>query len=224
MAAPEETFTLLPLTIDPSSKAISSSTPTLSETLTSLNALHRTLLSLPEEAKTTPPPPLPVAPKRSAQVQKMREGGNAALRKATTTTTSSAGGGGGNANTPAHEALKLYTYGIEMALQRPGWEPASLVREEASALFSNRSQAYMALGLWAEGAADAATSVELKRGPGNGKAWWRRGKCLCEMGRWEEAATWGAEGGEVAGGDNAEELRALGAEVEARLKDRESRR
>ena len=80
----DETFTLLPITIDPQSKALSApSLPTLTPDLTALTTLHRTLLSLPEESKTTPPPPLPVAPKRSAQVQKMREGGNASLRKAT---------------------------------------------------------------------------------------------------------------------------------------------
>ena len=60
-----------------------------------------------------------------------------------------------------------------MALERPGWEPAGLVREEAALLFANRSQAHMRAQMWAEGAADADASVECKRG-GDGKAWWRR--------------------------------------------------
>lgn len=101
-----------------------------------------------------------------------------------------------------------------MALGRPGWEPAALVRDETAALYANRAQAYMAVSMWPEGAADGATSVELKRG-GNGKAWWRRGKCLAEMGRWEEARTWVKEGLEVEG--NEGDLVGLNREIEAHL-------
>lgn len=101
-----------------------------------------------------------------------------------------------------------------MALGRPAWEPAQLVREEAGVLFANRAQAYMAAGMWAEGASDGATSVECKRG-GNGKAWWRRGRCLVEMGRWEEARAWVGEGLEVEG--NEGELGGLMREVERHL-------
>ena len=108
-----------------------------------------------------------------------------------------------------------------MALGRPGWEPAALVRDEASVLFANRSQAYMAASAWAEGASDAATSVELKRA-GNGKAWWRRGRCLCEMGRWEEARAWVEEGLEVEG--NEGELVGLRKEIEGRLVGRAEER
>ena len=198
----DETFTLLPLQIDPASKAITAPTiPTLTQDLQSLTSLHRSLLTLPSESHTTPPPPVPVNPKRSAQIQKMREQGNISLRKATPSNTA-----------PATEAIKLYTYGVEMALGRPLWEHSQLVRDEASVLFANRSQAYMARQGWAEGAADAETSVELKR-VGNGKAWWRRGRCLCEMGRWTEAREWAAQGMEVEG--NEEELKGLVKEVEA---------
>lgn len=108
-----------------------------------------------------------------------------------------------------------------MALGRPGWEPASLVRDEASSLFSNRAQAHIQAGMWPEGAADAQCSVELKKGPGNGKAWAQRGKCLLEMGRWEEAREWVREGREVEGGGGKEgggegggELEKVGREVE----------
>lgn len=97
-----------------------------------------------------------------------------------------------------------------MALGRPSWEPAALVKEEAGVLYANRAQAYMAAGMWAEGAADAETSVELKR-VGNGKAWWRRGRCLCEMGRWEEARAWVGSGLEVEG--NEGDLAALAKEI-----------
>ncbi|MCJ1467363.1 hypothetical protein MMC07_005987 [Pseudocyphellaria aurata] len=193
----DPTFTLLPLHIDPTSKAVSSPLPHLGPSLTTLTATHRTLLPLQGQI---PPPPLPTNPKRSAQIQKMRDQGNTSLRRSTTAS--------------ANEAVQLYTYGVDMALGRPGWEPAALVRDEAAALYANRAQAYMAVSMWPEGAADGATSVELKRG-GNGKAWWRRGKCLAEMGRWEEARTWVKEGLEVEG--NEGDLVGLNREIEIHL-------
>lgn len=192
----DETFSLLPLTLDPSTKALSSPSAHLSPLLTNLNTLHRALVPLPSQ---TPPPPLPTNPKRTAQIQKMREQGNTALRRSTTPAS-------------AQEAIKLYTYALEMALGRPGWEPANLVREEASGLYANRAQAHMHASMWPEGAADAKCSVELKRGPGNGKAWWRRGKCLVEMGRWDEARDWVREG--LEGDGNEADLGALGREIE----------
>lgn len=79
-----------------------------------------------------------------------------------------------------------------MALGRPLWEPSGLVREELCQLYSNRAQAYMGGNNWPEGAVDAQCSVELKK-QGNAKAWWRRGKCLQEMGRAEEAKIWLAD-------------------------------
>lgn len=72
----------------------------------------------------------------------------------------------------------------------------------------------MAAQMWAEGAADGKTSVWLKR-VGNGKAWWRRGRCLCEMGRWEEAQSWAREGLEVEG--NEGELAGLMKEIQGHL-------
>lgn len=139
----------------------------------------------------------------------MRDQGNASLRTFKPSP----------APAQAHEAIKLYTYGIEMALGRPGWEPSALVKEEAGVLFANRAQAYMAAQMWAEGAGDAETSVELKRA-GNGKAWWRRGRCLCEMGRWEEAGGWVQAGLEVEG--NEQDLAGLAREIAAHL-DRRGR-
>lgn len=173
-----DTFTLLPLHMDPTTKAISASQPSgnaLETELATLNALHRSLLNV-ETPTGTPPPPVPVNPKRSAQIGKLRESGNAEFRK-------------GN---PA-QAVKLYGLAIDMALGRPSWEPSGLVREEVSGLLSNRAQANMAQQLWAEGAADAEASVEMKK-VGNAKGWWRRGKCLLEMGRLEEAEQWVKEG------------------------------
>ncbi|KAK3935866.1 hypothetical protein QBC46DRAFT_396477 [Diplogelasinospora grovesii] len=191
MSSDLDTFTLLPLKIDPQSKAISSVTPggggggsnnnrALDAELAALNALHRSLHSL-DAPHTVPPPPVPVNPKRSANVNKLRESGNAEFRKGRYT-----------------EAIKFYGLGLQMALTRPMWEPSQLVREEVHQLYGNRAQAHMAMQNWAEGSIDAEASVEAKR-QGNAKAWWRRGRCLIEMGRLEEAREWVGKGLEVEG-------------------------
>ena len=96
------------------------------------------------------------------------------------------------------------------------WEPGALVREEVSVLLSNRAQAYVGLQMWPEGAADAATSVEMKPVPGNSKAWWRRGKCLVEMGRWDEAKEW-IERALEAEGMESSDMKTLRIEVEQHL-------
>jgi translocation protein SEC72 len=193
-----DTFTLLPLQIDPQTKAVStpSSSRSLQAELDSLNALHRAMLSL-ETPNHVPPPPVPVNPKRSANINKLRDSGNNEHRK-------------GN-----HDAaLRFYGLGLQMALTRPLWEPQGLVREEIAALYANRAQSYMALQAWPEGAADAEASVEAKR-VGNAKAWWRRGKCLMEMGRLDEAREWVRKGLELEGEEG--ELVALLKEVDAKL-------
>jgi translocation protein SEC72 len=193
------TFHQLPLQIDGQTKAITTPTPTdhaLTTELQALNTLHRTLITT-NVSQAIPPPPIPVDPKRSAQITKMRETGNTALRKG-----------------QHGEAIKLYSLGIDMALGRPPWEPSGLVREELSQLYANRAQGYMAAHAWAEGSVDAQCSVELKR-VGNSKAWWRRGQCLVEMGRLEEAKTWMAEAVEFEGQEK--ELLELSEEIKKKL-------
>lgn len=193
-----DTFTLLPLQIDPQSKAVlsSSSSRSLAAELEALNALHRSLRNL-EGPHIVPPPPVPVNPKRSANVSKLRESGNGEYRKQ-----------------KYAEAIKFYTLGLQMALTRPAWEPSQLVREEVHQLYSNRAQAHMQLGAWPEAAADAEASVEAKR-QGNAKAWFRRGRCLVEMGRLEEARDWVARGLEVEGEEK--ELIDLVKEIDGQL-------
>lgn len=73
----------------------------------------------------------------------------------------------------------------------------------------------MAGNLWAEGAVDAQCSVELKKGQ-NAKAWWRRGRCLMEMGRVEEAREWIAEALDFEGQES--DLVALMEEIEKKGK------
>ena len=72
----------------------------------------------------------------------------------------------------------------------------------------------MALQQWPEGAVDAECSVEMKK-VGNSKAWWRRGKCLLEMGRLEEARDWIAQSLEFEA--NEQDLLGLKKEIGAAL-------
>ncbi|KAF2789614.1 hypothetical protein K505DRAFT_328123 [Melanomma pulvis-pyrius CBS 109.77] len=195
-----DTFTLLPLNLDPSSatkpvtvSGISSNA--LVTELDALNKLHAQLLSVDTSTKT-PPPPVPVNPKRSAAIGKLRESGNVEFRKA---------------NYPG--AVNYYGLAIQMALGRPHWEPSGLVREEVSGLLSNRAQANMAQQNWAEGAVDAEASVEMKK-VANAKGWWRRGKCLLEMGRLEEAEIWVKQGLEYEATE--QDLVQLKEEIEAK--------
>lgn len=191
-----ESFTLLPIHLDPQSKALStaSTSKPLQDELVALNNLHRTLLSI---ETAVPPPPVPVAPKRTAQITKVRENANTAYRS----------------NNYA-SALQLYTLGLDMALKRPLWEPSGLVRDEVAGLYANRAQTHMAIRQWAEGWKDAECSVEAKK-VGNAKAWWRGGRCLAEMGRWEEARDWVCRGLEVEGREA--ELVGLLKEVEGKI-------
>lgn len=209
MANSVDIFHQWPLHLDPQSKALSlppssstsrSQTDAVNEELQNLNQLHRSLLAL--ETGTVPPPPLPVNPKRSAQISKLRESANTAYRKDN-----------------FDEAARLYTFAIDMALGRPGWEPVTLAREELAGLYANRAQAYMGMQAWPEGMLDSKCSVESKP-IGNVKAWWRGGKCLAEMGRWEEARVLIEKGLEVEGrsGDGGKELAALMQEIEEGLK------
>ncbi|KAE8555433.1 hypothetical protein EYB25_000129 [Talaromyces marneffei] len=194
------------LYLDPTTKAISLPNPegqtpsqieAINAELQQLNVLHRALVGL--DSPNVPPPPLPVNPKRSAQITKLRDTANTAFRKSNYA-----------------EAVKLYGYAIDMAIGRPAWEPVNLIRDELSGLYANRAQAYMSQQSWPEGWIDSKCSAECKP-MGNVKAWWRGGKCLVEMSRWDEARAWveqalGLEGPASEGG---KELVALLADIEA---------
>jgi translocation protein SEC72 len=189
-------FTLLPIRIDPTSKAITSTSTSrsLQEELATLNTLHRSFLAL---ESPVPPPPVPVNPKRSANITKLRESGNAEFRKG-----------------KHQDAIKFYGLGLQMALTRPLWEPQGLVRDEVAGLYANRAQAHMAVQNWPEGLVDAEASVEAKK-VGNAKAWWRKGRCLVEMGRLEEAKEWVGRGLEMEG--NEADLVGLLKEIDEKM-------
>ncbi|KAF3287436.1 hypothetical protein TWF970_007161 [Orbilia oligospora] len=95
-----ESFTLLPLTIDKVTNAVlapssTPSLPALPDAISDLNTLHRSMLQF---ENAIPPPPGLINPKRSAQINKLRESGNAAFRKQA-----------------FGEAVKLYSLALEIA-------------------------------------------------------------------------------------------------------------
>lgn len=196
-----DTFTLLPIQVDPSTKAVSGigkRDTALDIEITALNTLHRSMIGL-DTPNSVPPPPMPINPKRSQQITKLRDSGNASIKR--------------NAY---QDAIRMYSLGIEMAQGRPHWEPQGLVREELATLYANRAQAWMALREWAEGAVDAEMSLEMKK-PQNPKAWWRLGKCMLEMGRLTEARDAAARGLEF---EHEADLLKLKKEVEGLLQSK----
>ena len=206
-----ETYTHLPIYVDPASKSVSvsSSDRAVQDAIVHVNALHASFKKL-ETPNNLPPPPMPVDPKRSAQIQKLRESAGAAARK------------GNHA-----EAIRLLTYAIDMAASRPGWEPSGLAREELAVCYFARAAANMESRNWVEGWKDAECSTECKKGPqttpqgqripGNPQAFMIGAKCLMEMSRFEDAVRWLERAVEVEGkeGPGQELVKMLG---EARKK------
>jgi len=201
-----ETYTHIPLHIDPQTKQVSvlSSDKSLQGAITNLNALHTSLKSL-DTPHNVPPPPVPVNPKRSAQIQKLRDTAATSSRK------------GQHA-----DAIRFLTVAIDMAASRPGWEPMGLAREELALTYLSRATAHVAAQNWVEGWKDAECSTECKRGPGTGpngekipgnaKSFILGGKCLMEMSRWSEAVEWLERAIDIEGkddGDGRELLRML---------------
>ncbi len=209
-----DTYTHLPLQIDPASKTLSlhpssstSSTDTASllAALSSINQLHSALKTL-DTPNSIPPPPvannLPTQ-KRTAQISKLRDAASTAQRKS-----------------QFQESVRLYTFAIDMAAGRPAWEPVALIREELSGLYRDRAQAHMGVRDWVEAWKDCEASVECKRPQGEkGKVWYRGGKCLLEMGRYAEAVEWLERGADCEAGlqgEDGREMRALLEEVRRR--------
>ena len=187
MAATEEsleTYTHLPVHIDPASKQVSVASPdkSVQEAIVAVNALHASFKNL-ENANNIPPPPVPVNPKRSAQINKLRESAGQSAKKG-----------------QYQDAIRILTVAIDMAATRPGWEPIGLVREELGLCYLARAAANTEANNWVEGWKDAESSTECKRGPqttpqaqripGNPKAFILGGRCLLEMSRFDEAVKW----------------------------------
>ena len=190
-----ETYTHLPVHIDAASKHVSvtSSDKAVQEAIATVNALHASFKTL-ETANNVPPPPVPVNPKRSAQVNKLRESAGQSAKKG-----------------QFQDAIRLLTVAIDMAATRPGWEPSGLAREELGLCYLARSAANAEANNWVEGWKDAECSTECKRGPqtgpqgqripGNPRAFILGGRCLMEMSRFDEASRWLDRAIEIEGRD-----------------------
>lgn len=163
MALNDAGFKQVPLAIDPSTNQLASPT----HDVTVLNALVRSLKSLPPQIPI-PPPPNVVPPQRSMAVNKAKEDGNAAFRAQ-----------------KYAEAIKSFTLAIDVAASRPLWENNQLARDEMALCLANRSAALAAVHDYIGALSDADACVKLKR-PWS-KAHFRKGKALQGLGRLDEA-------------------------------------
>lgn len=218
-----ETYTHLAIHLDPATKILSPSAssttdPKLRELLNNINTTHNQLKSV-DTPNHAPPPPLPVNPKRTAQITKLRESAIKLVQQ-----------------DKAADSLRLFGLAVEMASQRPAWEPAGLVREELAQCFMDRANAGIMARDWAQAWVDAQCSVECKKGvqqgpggqrlAGNPGGFALGGKCLTEMGRWEEALDWLQTGVDVEGQDESpasKEMHRLYALAKAEVGKRSAR-
>lgn len=129
-----------------------------------LNALYKSLVPINGNI----PPPNYVSQNLSNQVAKLKDEGNKYFKAQ---------------NYP--EAIKLYSSAIDMAFQRPFWESHELTEREVSVCLSNRSIAYISLEQWVNAYIDAEWGIRIK--PDYSKAYFRKGKALMGMKRYEEA-------------------------------------
>jgi len=129
-----------------------------------LNTLHKSLIPVNGNI----PPPNYFNQNLSKQVTKLKDEGN-----------------NHHKSQNYLEAIKLYSSAIEMALQRPFWEPHELTEQEVSVCLSNRSLSYIGLEQWVDAYVDAEWSIRIK--PDFSKAYFRKGKALMGMKRYEEA-------------------------------------
>ncbi|KAI9491601.1 hypothetical protein BDB00DRAFT_832130 [Zychaea mexicana] len=167
------------------------------ETCTNCNidwSEHNTLAVSLKQVKDLPPPNAP-NPVRNAQVNRLKEEGNKFFKQN---------------NYP--EAIRFYTMAVDLSWSRPLWEPLAFqyVREELSAILSNRSAARLATQEYVDALVDAEMVTRLKREWSKG--WFRKGKALWGMGRAEEALAAFKTG--LRFDHESEELRKALAEVE----------
>jgi translocation protein SEC72 len=156
-------FKSVPLALDAASNQLVSPT----HDLTVLNALIRSLASLPPQL-AFPPPPNVVPPQRSMAVAKAKEDGVAAFAA-------------GNLS----EAIRLFTLAIDVAASRPLWENNAIARDELALCLANRAAAFLEAHAFLEALADAEAVVQLKKPWSKGH--FRKGKALHKLGRREEA-------------------------------------
>jgi translocation protein SEC72 len=79
----------------------------------------------------------------------------------------------------------MYTMAANIAMSRPPWEAANLVKEELSVVICNRSAAYSAAGDFLSALVDAEVVLVHKRNWSKGH--FRKAKALVGLGRLEDA-------------------------------------
>ncbi|KAJ2654795.1 hypothetical protein IWW48_005892 [Coemansia sp. RSA 1200] len=84
------------------------------------------------------------------------------------------------------EAAQKYTEALNVAAQRPLWDPSAAIIEETTVLMSNRAACLLALGHASEAYWDAEVVTRLKRGWSKGH--FRMGRALMDLGRCDQAA------------------------------------
>ncbi|KAJ2455355.1 hypothetical protein EV183_000891 [Coemansia sp. RSA 2336] len=84
------------------------------------------------------------------------------------------------------EAAQKYTEAMNIAAQRPMWDPSQTIVEEAAIMLSNRAACLLALGHPSEAYWDTEVVTRLKRGWGKGH--FRMGRALFDLGRCRQAA------------------------------------
>ncbi|PWN48410.1 hypothetical protein IE53DRAFT_198097 [Violaceomyces palustris] len=142
-AIADQGFKQVPLQLDTNTGNLSS--PSEDVNLTILNALIRSMKSLPPGVPF-PPPPNVVPPQRSMAINQAKEQGNAAFR-----------------NKDWAEAIKMYTLAIDVAASRPLWEANQIARDELSLCLANRSAAFAACEDWIGALCDAKAVTKLKK-------------------------------------------------------------
>jgi translocation protein SEC72 len=86
----------------------------------------------------------------------------------------------------ASQAITRYTAAASLAIQRPPWEANQFMREELSAVISNRSAAYCDMRDYLSALADAETVISIRRNWNKGH--FRKAKALSGFGRLRDAA------------------------------------
>ncbi|TFK39493.1 hypothetical protein BDQ12DRAFT_603874 [Crucibulum laeve] len=83
-------------------------------------------------------------------------------------------------------AIPKYSTAAMYAIQRPPWEANQFMREELSAVISNRSAAYFEVHDYISALADAETVIYIRKNWSKGH--FRKAKALLGLGRYAEAA------------------------------------
>jgi translocation protein SEC72 len=145
------------------------------------------------------PPPNKPLPSVNAQVDQLKVEGNKAYKALDYT-----------------EAIRQYSAAADLAWSRPLWEPLAFqfVREELAPILSNRSAAHVALEQYVEALVDAEIVTRLKADWSKG--WFRKGKALFGLSRFEEATKAYRKG--LRYGSNSEDLLQALKEAENAMK------